>query len=358
MNKKILALAVSQCLFAAASAAGEEGNITLYGQANLALEVTSHGRAAADQGTRANVGSNGSRLGVKGWEGLGNGLKAVFLMEASADGLDSGAAPGGTSLFGAGREGYVGLGAAWGTVALGFYGQPYKTSTGALDVFAGIIADYASIMGNAHGVNLYDTSLTNSIIYFAPKFHGLSGQLQYGFGESADPDTDRWGAQFNYSNGPWYVTFAHAAQENFNGVNDRSADKIAGSYTFNGTTMLIAMVESLRSNEDGGASVRTSDRNAWYLGLTHKLGNNTLRLAYAQARDSDGDLEDDGARFWALGVSHALSKRAELYGLFVQMNNQRDGTYGLGQTGSTNAVGPVAAGEDPHSFALGMKFSF
>lgn len=324
----------------------------------MAVEISSQGGGGAGLGQRTHIASNGSRLGVKGWEGLGGGLKAVFLMEASADGLDSGAAPGTTSLFGAGREGYAGLSGDFGTVALGFFGQPYKTATATLDVFAGIIADYASIMGNANGVNLYDTSITDSIIYFSPKLHGFGGQLQYGFGENASNNRDRWGAQINYGNGPWYLTYAHAAQNNFDGINSRSADKIAGSYVFNGATTLIAIYESLRSNEDVTTTQRTSDHNAWYMGLTHKLGNTTLRFAHARAQDSDGSLADDGARYLALGISHTLSKRTEVYGLYARMDNEADGTYGLGQTGSTNTVLPGVPGMDPYSFALGIKHSF
>ncbi|MBI3344060.1 MAG: porin [Gammaproteobacteria bacterium] len=359
MNKKIIALAIAETLGMAPPLQADEGQVTLYGQANLAVEISSQGGGGSNLGQRTNIASNGSRLGVKGWEGLAGGLKAVFLIEASADGMDSGAAPGaGGSFFGA-REGYAGLSSAeYGTVALGFFGQPYKTATAALDVFGGIIADYASIMANVHGANLYDTSITNSIIYFAPKSHGVGGQLQYGFGENEGNNRDRWGAQINYSNGPWYFTYAHAAQNNFNVANSRSADKFAGSYAFNGATTLIALYESLRSDEDTATTPRTSDRDAWYLGLTHKLGNSTLRFAYAKAQDSDGSLADDGARYFALGISHTFSKRTEIYGLYTRMDNAADGTYGLGQTGSTNIVLPGIPGRDPHSFALGVLHKF
>ncbi len=355
MKKKIIALAIAETLGMAPPLQADEGQVALYGQTNMAVEISSRGGGGPNLGQRTNIASNGSRLGFKGWEGLAEGLKTVFLMEASADGIDSGAA----LLFGSAREAYVGLSSAeYGTVALGLFGQPYKTATGALDVFAGIIADYASIMANVHGTNLYDTSITNSIIYFAPKSHGVGGQLQYGFGENSSNNRDRWGAQINYSNGPWYFTYAHAAQNNFNGANSRSADKVAGSYAFNGATTLIAIYESLRSDEDMGTMPRTSDRNAWYIGLTHKLGNSTLRFAYAKAEDSDGNLANDGARYFALGISHTFSKRTEIYGLYARMDNAADGTYGLGQTGSTNIVLPGVPGRDPHSFALGVKHSF
>lgn len=358
MNRKVLALAVMGALSPLVGQAGES-QVTFYGQANMAVEISTQGGGGSGLGRRTHIASNGSRLGWKGREALGAGWKAVFLLEASADGLDSGTVPGGSTLIGAGREGYVGMGSdEYGTVALGFFGQPYKTATGALDVFAGIIADYASLMGNANGVNLYDTSITNSVIYFAPKVRGFGGQLQYGFGEGAEHKRDRWGVSINYSHGPWYLTYAHAAQKQFNGTHQRSADKLAGSYVFNASTTLIAIYESLRSDEDGTVTARTSDHNAWYVGLVHKLGNTSLRFAYARAYDSDGSLASDGARYVALGVSHAFTRRTEVYGLYARMANEADGIYGLGQSGSTNAVLPGVSGRTPNSFALGIKHSF
>lgn len=358
MKRNLLTLAVL-ATFSSLDVQAGESQVTFYGQANMALELSSKGGGGSGFGRRTAVASNGSRLGWKGWETLGAGWKAVFLLEVSADGLDSGTAPGGSTLIGAGREGYVGMGSdEYGTVALGFFGQPYKTATGALDVFAGIIADYASIMGNANGVNLYDTSINNSVIYFVPKVRGFSGQLQYGFGEGADHKRDRWGVSINYSHGPWYLAYAHAAHKQFNGTHQRSADKLAGSYVFNATTTLIAIYESLRSGEDGAAAARTSDHNAWYVGLIHKLGNTSLRLAHARASDSDGNLTHDGARFVALGISHAFTRRTEVYGLYARMANEADGIYGLGQSGSTNAVLPGVSGRTPDAFALGIKHSF
>jgi len=195
MNKKLLAVAIAAAVAAPFAAMADEGNVTLSGNANMAIEHTDNGVE-----TNTNVASNGSDLAIHGWEPLGNGLKAVFMFKSHV-GLDDG------SLFTAGgKDGFVGLAGGFGTVALGFHGQPYKTSTGGLDIFNDTIADHSSIM-NAGG--LLDSGIGNAVIWFLPNMSGFSGHLQYGADESGANDNP-WGAQVNYNNGPLYVTGAYA----------------------------------------------------------------------------------------------------------------------------------------------------
>lgn len=335
MNKKLLAVAIASAVAAPMAVLADEGNVTISGHANMAVEVTDNGNDST-----TNVATNGSDLAISGWEGLGNGLKAVFLMKSHI-GLDDG------SLFNAGgKDGYAGLAGAFGTVALGFHGQPYKTSTGGLDIFNDTIADHSSVM---NGGGVYDSGIGNAIIWFLPNMNGFSGHLQYGADETGN-DNNPWGAQFNYSNGPWYVTYAHADD----GV-DGTADKIGGSFTFGGATTLAVIYETLDGNSSSPASAHL-DHDAFYLALSHNMGNNTFKLAYANADDDTAS--STGADYWAVGVDHHFSKRTLVYGLYTRVNNDSNGTYGLGTTGSSNATGAVAPGEDPSSFAFGIKHSF
>lgn len=359
MNKKLLAVAIASAV-AAPLAMADEGNVTLYGQANASVESVDFGGPAASKGRRTDVSTNGSRLGVKGWESVGNGLKAVFLMEAAV-GLDNGDAGNGT-LFGNGRDGYVGLEGNFGKVALGFHGQPYKTSTNGLDIFGDTIADYSGVM---NGNGTYDSGIGNSVIWFAPNVNGLSAHVQYGFKETSDNQTNKqnkWGAQVNYSNGPWYVTAAHA-HVNDDGItansNGSRANKIGGSYTFGGTTTAALIWERLSA--DNGAS-DFLDHNAWYAALSHDMGNNTFKLAYAKAGDAR-NRTTSGAKQWSLGLSHHLSKRSELYAVYTKLDNDTNAGYDLGVTGSSGATGNglsgnVTNGSDPSAWGIGMKHSF
>ncbi|MEI7432128.1 MAG: porin, partial [Betaproteobacteria bacterium] len=88
MQKKIIALAVAGLVSGVAFA---QSNVTVYGIADVGVEV-----ANAGNGTQFRVQSGqsaGSRIGFKGEEALGNGLKAEFVLEAGVN-LDTGAISG------------------------------------------------------------------------------------------------------------------------------------------------------------------------------------------------------------------------------------------------------------------------
>ena len=80
MQKKLIALAIAGL---ASSAAFAQTNVTVYGLVDMGvINVKADGRSSGwkiDNGLSA-----GSRLGFKGEEALGNGLKAVFTLETGA----------------------------------------------------------------------------------------------------------------------------------------------------------------------------------------------------------------------------------------------------------------------------------
>ncbi|MBK8386079.1 MAG: porin [Candidatus Accumulibacter sp.] len=81
MQKKLLALAVAGLASGVASA---QTNVTIYGVLDMGYVYSSGslGREAAPTPSAVSPGSAaGNRLGFKGEEALGNGLKAVFTLE-------------------------------------------------------------------------------------------------------------------------------------------------------------------------------------------------------------------------------------------------------------------------------------
>ena len=81
MQKKLIALAVAGL---ASTAAFAQSNVTIYGIVDAGYVNSSVDRAAGGNGNFSGIQSGvwaGSRLGFRGEEGLGNGLKAVFTLE-------------------------------------------------------------------------------------------------------------------------------------------------------------------------------------------------------------------------------------------------------------------------------------
>jgi len=98
MNKKLIAVAIGAAL--SGSAFAQSSNVTLYGRINTAIESNSTGNGGSEVAMR----SYSSRLGVRGVEDIGGGLKGVFGIESQLDSDGGNAAP-----FTALRNAYVGL---------------------------------------------------------------------------------------------------------------------------------------------------------------------------------------------------------------------------------------------------------
>src|SRR4051812_24354305 len=111
MKKTLLAFAL---LGAFAGTASAQSNVTVYGVVEIAVNYADNGAAtnartfSLDNGT-----SLPSRIGFKGTEDLGGGLKALFQLENGFN-LDTGAITQTGRIFG--RQAWVGLNGGFGTV--------------------------------------------------------------------------------------------------------------------------------------------------------------------------------------------------------------------------------------------------
>ena len=140
MKKSLIALAVAGS-FAAPAAFAATANVDIYGVMNIAIEDTDV------SGRDLNVVDNFSRIGFKGSEDLGGGLKAIWQIESqlsnnAQDGV-GGAYDAGTTGDSLGnRNTFIGLSGGFGTVLAGRHDTPYKIATGKYDIFGDTIADY------------------------------------------------------------------------------------------------------------------------------------------------------------------------------------------------------------------------
>ncbi|NOZ51849.1 MAG: porin [Gammaproteobacteria bacterium] len=345
MNNKKALLGVVIANALAVPALVQANELEIYGTVAAAVESIDNGTDSFTQ-----VNNNHSVFGIKGGTDLGDGLRGVFLFDTFL-GTDSGDSGNG-SLFGGGRDGYVGLEGSFGTVALGYHGRPWKTSTNNMDIFGSTIADYSALMGSTPGGAYFDGGIGNSVIWFLPDFNGLSGHVQFGADEE-DDDTSDSGLQLNYSADNLYLTFSHDidGQGSAPGVDDITATKVAGQFSFGASTVGI-IFESISDSD-------ANTRDAFWLAGSHKMGSLTLKLAFAQADDSDA-AGDDGATYLALGLDHAFKENVTGYVIYSQISNDDNGSYGFVSAPhtSSNTKTTVAAGEDTSVLAVGVKVDF
>lgn len=391
MTKNILSLAVAAAMTAGAGIAQAQ-DITIYGHMHYSTDfVSTNGsvnpltgapkvRVVRDKDDWQTGVNRNSRIGVKGSEDLGNGLKAIFQIESEV--LASGNGAGGNV---GDRNTYVGLSGDFGTVLMGRHDTPYKIATGSLDLFADTIADYNNHIGSFYGANRgagFDNRAQQTLAYISPNMNGLTiaGAVVGATIDEAAGNRDSYAISLAamYANGP---LFASLAYENYEGnlVRRARARTVAGLVTsaslrtndawklglgYKANDFTIGFVyENISSNGRNVFALPASgrDQQNWMVNASYAFGNNVLKAQYGH---SNPDRVRNGARSynadydsWSIGLDHNLSKRTSLYAIYTDMENS---SAGRGNIYCANAAAGAQcrAGTDMSAVSFGMQHKF
>ncbi len=381
MKKSLIALAVAGAFAAPAFAA--TSNVDVYGVLNIAVEDTN-----ATNVTPA-VLDNTSRLGFKGSEDLGGGLKAIWQIEsalggngatignnactskapaltrgAGADGilgnLDdvwTAAAPS-TSCTTAGlatRNTFVGLAGGFGTVLMGRHDTPYKLGTASLDIFGDTVADYN--LGRLNGVQLlfnsHDARVGNALAYISPTwsgFHFAAAVVAANEATATNNDTiDATSFTGVYVNGPLFASLSYQDVKDAVALgSDSSAWKLGLGYSFGD-----AKVGFIYEKVD--ADTTLSDRKSWQLNGSYTMGPIVLKAEYGKVSDADfGITANADQTLWALGVDYNLSKRTTAYLVY----GKGDSDAAVAAVSLNGAAIAASANGDVSGWNIGIKHSF
>ena len=344
MQKKLIALAIAGLVSAPAFA---QSNVTIYGVADAAVGFGSHGDN--DFSGIVNGVLSGSRIGFKGTEDLGNGLKAVFVLEQGFDIGNGTASPAvGTdkdSTFS--RQALVGLSGSFGTVSLGRqYAPGYFFG---YDATAQASVGPLSILSVNAGMSITPNSPArwdNSVAYTG-SFSGLTARAIYSMKAvetSANPDDDdAYGVSLDYANGPLAVGGVYQVLKN--NVEDQEEWGIGGSYNF-GVVQVLGSYQAV----DGLGFAKGAEGDLWQVGVIVPVGAaGKVHLAYGEY-DRD-DVNNAGAESYSLAYTHALSKRTTAYAAYNNTENES----GVGNFG---VVAGTANGDDSDIFAVGIRHTF
>ncbi|AKJ30316.1 porin [Caldimonas brevitalea] len=363
MAIKQVALA-AMAFVAGASANAQTSGVTLYGVADAFVQYTD----ADDSVTRLQSGGlNGSRLGLRGVEDLGGGLRAVFTIEHGFS-IDNGGV--GQSEVFWGRQAFVGLAGNFGQVTLGrqyssiypatndfsaFTSGSYGPSTGVIGGFGGYepvrgTGGTAATAGTVSGTGLGGPiRINNSVKYETPSLGGLKIGALWGMGEAADSATDTRVADIyaRYSAGPIdaIVSFVDDRIEATD-VQHRTITA-AATYSFGAFRLLGGY---LKLDDRGATDV---DGDGWWLGGEFKFGPSTLRAQYVANNPDQGD---NDSQAFGVGYQYDLSKRTALYTAVTHFKN--DGTIRYNSSVPGGIVPTGATGENINEFAVGVRHSF
>lgn len=336
MQVKVLAVALAAALPLAAMA---QSSVTVYGVMDAAIAKEDTG-AANGRRTAINSGNqSSSRLGFRGTEDLGNGLKAIFNIEAGVA-LDTGAAD--AALFG--RRAVVGLSGNFGNLTVGREYTPIADVAKDTDVFGQ--GFYGSNL-NAFTSGRMTRRISNSVNYKSNSLAGFRFGGAYAAGEAnTGPSLNLMGAMVDYTVGGLYLGAAIHTFERLATGDDKEmivgAGYKMGAFEIKGNYM---------SANPTGANNEYEQMN---LGAAYTMAAHKFFVNF-QTNELENGAKGNG---YAFAYQYSLSKRTNMYASYSTIRNNAKGVFGM-NSASTNVTPPTTAlGADPKALTLGIRHTF
>lgn len=285
-----------------------------------------------------------SYIGFKGSEDLGGGLKANFTLDSFLL-VDAGTAGRVNNVDGFwGRNANVGLSGGFGSLRLGRMGPPLFVSSLLFNSFGdsfGYSPTIRQYYNAPYGTPLVgDSGWNNSIGYSTPRFGGLTANVQVTAGEGAATSRGpNWGANLVYFGGPVGLTFAWQKVQSqgtlgraisaFPGFSSQTAYQLGGSFNA-GFARFFAQYGTIDTTANTGVKVKNLHLSASVPvgpsgAFLAAYGSSSIKTAGAAVKPESDML--------TLGYTHKLSKRTELYGIYLSDK------YTGRSTGTTLATG-------------------
>ncbi len=319
MKKTLIALAA----VAATGAAFAQSTVTLYGIVDLGFQST---KATVDgvtykQSAMASGTQSGSRIGFKGTEDLGGGLKANFVVENGITPDES------TTAFGtSNRQSYVGVEGGFGSLNLGRQYTLHHVNQGAGDMVGNI--SNAGYIGGTDSL----VRVSNAFTYTSPSFSGFTVAAQMGLGETVtsgatEKANELTAFRLAYANGPLAVGYAHETVKNaaaaigavkfagvtvedLGAVDKRKVSNLSASYDL-GVAKIGFVNNNSKFTVDGDGSIKWKANT---LTASVPMGATTLLAGLGNGKiTADGSSDNIKAKAYQLGASYALSNSTNVF---------------------------------------------
>jgi predicted porin len=389
-------------------AVAQTANVQLYGVVDVGVNHVKGVKGGSVTAVASGI-LEGSRVGIRGTEDMGGGLKATFVMEMRIEadtGAGSNRAISGTQLpdrLTAGlppavqaaltnvaigptlgvnvsnklfdRQIYAGLITPVGAVLAGRQYTPGFEIVSRFDAFqVASGASAAQLITIPAGV---DIRTDNALLYRIEK-DGLFGSAMYSFGENAAgfKNGSMYGVNAGYSGGRFGAGIGYNARKNSAGQKALSTFVVGGNFNA-GFVNLYAMGAQIKEPNPGSgpellaglsaAGVPSilitssilprlmQDARLYHVGAKLPLGVSSVTLGYSQLDDrraTNADVKSFGALF-----TYPLSKRTDVNFAVTQFNNSANAQSlpgGNGFLGGVTAFG----GKDATAFQFSLRHKF
>ncbi|PRP70025.1 porin [Chromobacterium amazonense] len=341
MKKSLIALLVASMPAAAFA------DVTIYGAIKGGVEYVDNGSVK-----KTNIDDLGSRIGFKGAEDLGNGLKAIWQVETGFN-IDGTTGSGSHSGTFANRNSFLGLQSSLGTLRFGNVSNYLDSDMGVVDTW--------SYNNAALGLGIFTRDgdrLKNSVRYDLPTLvPGLTAAFQYGTKEdktAATGDRETSIVGLGYENSGFFGKYAYIHQSKATtAASYKANDKHQLEVGYNANNLFVGFGYK---QSKGGADVvgsdwaslvaasikapkTTDDVKAVEYALTagYTFGAITPKFSYVHGDNVKvNGVSQDNTKYdqYVLGADYALSKRTTVgaqYGqIAVKGNGNKDlKTFGL-----------------------------
>ena len=380
MKKSLIALAA---LATVATAAQAQSSVTIYGVIDTGIARSTNVNTAGQSVTGlANGGLATSRLGFRGTEDLGGGLKANFVLESEFLADNGSQASTAEALFA--RQSTVGLEGGFGRVDLGrinagSYALQAKFDPMGANNIGGIIATG----------QIGQVRVENSVTYTSPVFNGFQVALQTGTRTSTTSNTVSTPATVTANYGEV------AGETNGNRNNTLSLSYTAGKlelatyvadskdsennklhnntgafarYDFGAARVTAGYinVDYKRKATSGAAtstvfstSGDTIETTKTFVGVNVPVSTNLTvtglveQIQYKRYTNSDRE-----PMIYTVGAQYNLSKRTALYGIYSRVNQDNGSAQTNVSTTKFAEMAGAAADKDKTSYAVGIRHAF
>ena len=325
MKKSLVALALFGAFAATAQA---QSSVQIYGTIDAGL-----GKSTGET-TKVTKRDN-NKLGFKGTEDLGNGLKAIFQLEIRYE-SDTGTLESNSRPLFQGQS-RVGLQGNFGTVRLGRGLTAFQEASTAFEPWSGMptpagfqtditVAGYTSDPLSADGNSR--NRFSNAVFYNSPVISGFQFNATVAAKEAntnAAVPARAPGNAFTFASGNYAVAGNTAPASNpysMSATYNNAQFAAMAAYERNGLQAKLwsvaasfnpvkelKLMASYQHQDDGNFKIINTDTKAWLIGANYDVGPGKIRAGYGQ-KTPDGVVKTKQA---SLGYDYNLSKRTYLY---------------------------------------------
>lgn len=344
----------------AAHAQATSSPVTIYGivDAGVEYQKATAGSAGAARSTK-NVAAgtfSASRLGFRGTEDLGDGLRAFFQLEHGLN-PDDGSVTGAAFW---GRKSIVGLGGAWGELSFGrdytpgFWVQFYTdVNTFALYGNSGTMSAFA-LTGMLRA--------NNGIYYVSPEINGFRGRLTYSLGDesaTAPKDAGRIIAlSGEYRSKSLSAGVFHQERKTVFPASSTTSEKnvyqgVTGMYDFGPW----ALSAGLTRYDPAGPNTATAGvvKSLW-AGAILRFGLSDVRLNVGRVTTAVSGPTEGKSTLVGLNYSYYLSKKTNLYAGVGRVGNNAAAQFAL--EGGSRAIPNSGRDSDTTAVGAGIRTTF